>query len=113
MSYNNELANKIRERLENLPVVSEKEMMGGIAFMVNDKMCVGVIKDEMMCRIHPDAFEESIERHGCRPMDFTGKTMRGWIFVDQDSIKNSSEFEHWISLALAFNAEAKKSKRKK
>ncbi len=112
MAYNTALANKIRERLADLPGVTEKEMMGGLAFMLHDKMCVGVVKDEMMCRIHPEAFEESIDRRGCRAMDFTGKTMRGWIFVDDDGMRNASEFEHWILLALAYNAEAKKSIRK-
>lgn len=112
MAYNQSLADKIRERLVEIPNISEKEMMGGIAFMLNDKMCVGVVKDEMMCRIDPLKFEEVIEHRGCRPMDFTGKLMKGWIFVDPDSMKNADEFEYWIRLALDFNDLAKKSKRK-
>lgn len=113
MSYNQAIANKIRERLADLPSIVEKEMMGGIAFMYNDKMCVGVIKDEMMCRISPEKFEEAIEVHGCRPMDFTGRTMRGWIFVDHEGMKTATLFDYWIELALAFNATANKSKKKK
>lgn len=112
MAYNQSLADKIRERLIEIPNITEKEMMGGIAFMLNDKMCVGVMKDEMMCRIDPLKFEEAVELRGCRPMDFTGKIMKGWIFVDHDGMKNAVEFEHWIRLALDFNVLAKKSKRK-
>lgn len=76
MAYNLQLADRIRERLADLPQLEEKEMMGGLAFMVNEKMCVGVIKDEMMCRISPEAHEEAIDRTGCRTMDFTNKQMR-------------------------------------
>jgi TfoX/Sxy family transcriptional regulator of competence genes len=112
MTYNQSIANKIRERLADLPNITEKDMMGGIAFMLNDKMCVGVIKDEMMCRIDPLKFEEAIEQRGCRPMDFTGRVMKGWIFVDHDGMRNADEFEHWIRLSLAYNVSAKKSKRK-
>ncbi len=54
MTYNEKLADRIREQLVELPVIKEKEMMGGLTFMVNDKMCVGIIKDEMMCRIDPE-----------------------------------------------------------
>ena len=58
-------------------------MMGGLAFMVNDKMCVGVIKEDMMCRIEPDLHAEVIEKQGCRTMDFTKQHMKGWIMVDE------------------------------
>jgi len=64
MAYNKKLATRIRERLANLPIISEKETMGGLTFIVNDKMCVGIIKDEMMCRIDPDFHETAIEKTG-------------------------------------------------
>jgi TfoX/Sxy family transcriptional regulator of competence genes len=54
MAYNEHLANRVREKFVELPNVTEKEMMGGLTFMYNDKMCVGIIKDELMCRIDPD-----------------------------------------------------------
>ena len=57
MAYNQTLANHIRELLQELEGIEEKEMMGGLTFMLNDKMCVGVIKDEMMCRIDPALYE--------------------------------------------------------
>ena len=113
MAYNEKITNRIREQLAALPKVEEKEMMGGIAFMVNDKMCVGVVKDEMMCRIDPDVYETALEKNGCRPMDFTGKPMKGWVFVSEEGIKSKKDFEYWINLALAFNVKAKASKKKK
>ena len=75
MAYNENLADRIREALVDVPKVSEKFMFGGVCFMVNNKMCVGVVKDEMMCRINPEQEETVLERVGCRAMDFTGRPM--------------------------------------
>jgi len=63
MAYSEKLAKRIRERLAALPNIEEKEMMGGLTFMYNDKMCVGIIKDELMCRIDPDLHETAISKN--------------------------------------------------
>ena len=112
MAYDKRLADRIREVLVDLPEIEEKQMMGGVAFMVNNKMCVGVIKDEMMARIDPDIFGEAIEKYGCRPMDFTGKPMKGWVFISPEGIDTVKDLEYWIALALDFNKKAKISKNK-
>lgn len=113
MAYNEKLADRIRENLVDLPNISEKEMMGGLTFMVNDKMCVGIIKDELMCRIDPDLHEKAVEKTGCRTMDFTKRPMRGYILVDDTGMKSQKEFDYWINLALDFNKRAKSSKKGK
>lgn len=113
MPYNETLANRIREQLADLPNIEEKEMMGGLAFMYNGKMCVGVIQDEMMCRIDPDKYEMAVEKHGCRPMDFTGKPMRGWVMIEESGMSSKQDFDYWTGLALEFNKKAKASKKKK
>ena len=113
MAYNEKLADRIRERLAELPKIEEKEMMGGLTFMVNGKMCVGIIKDEMMCRIDPEIHEMAIEKTGCRTMDFTKKPMKGWIMVDESGMKSNKDLNYWIELALAYNKRAKSSKSKK
>ena len=113
MAYDEQLADRIREILIDQPVTEEKQMMGGLAFMVNDKMCVGVIKDEMMARIDPDVYDEALEKHGCRPMDFTHKPMKGWVFISPESIDNVKNLEYWIALALDYNKTAKVSKKRK
>lgn len=112
MAYSEKLANRIRERLADIPRIEEKEMMGGLTFMVNDKMCVGIIKDEMMCRIDPDLHNTVVEMTGCRTMDFTRRPMRGYILVDETGMKTKEEFDYWINLALEFNPKAKSSKKK-
>jgi len=113
MPYNEQLANRIRDRLSDLPNVQEKEMMGGLAFMYNAKMCVGIIKDELMCRIDPAIYEVALEKRGCREMDFTGRAMKGWVLIDNEGMKNKKDFNYWIDLALAFNKTAKRYKTKK
>jgi TfoX/Sxy family transcriptional regulator of competence genes len=113
MAYSSTLAARIRESLENVPDVVEKEMMGGLCFMVNAKMCVGIIKDDLMCRIDPEMQETALERHGCRIMDFTGRPMKGYVLVDDTGMRSGKDFDYWINLSLAFNPKAKSSKKKK
>ncbi|HNR20579.1 MAG TPA: TfoX/Sxy family protein [Bacteroidia bacterium] len=113
MAYNQKLADRIREGLQHLKSVEEKPMMGGLTFMVNDKMCVGIIKDELMCRIDPDFHETAIEKTGCRTMDFTKRPMKGYVMIDENGMKSKKDFDYWITLSLEFNKKAKSSKRKK
>jgi TfoX/Sxy family transcriptional regulator of competence genes len=113
MAYDEKLANRIRERFAELRNVEEKTMMGGLTFMYNGKMCVGIIKDELMCRIDPDFHEQAVEKTGCRTMDFTKRPMKGYVLVDDTGMKNKKEFDYWIDLALDFNKKAKSSKKKK
>ena len=112
MAYNEQLADRIRELLVNLPKIEEKHMFGGVCFMVDDKMCIGVVKDEVMCRIDPALDEIVLEKNGCRPMDFNGKTMKGYVFVNDDALRSESDYHYWINLCLEFNPKAKASKKK-
>ena len=113
MAYNEKLADRIREKFYSLNNVLEKNMMGGLTFMYNDKMCVGIIKDELVCRIDPALHNMAVEKIGCRTMDFTNRPMMGYIMIDETGIKSKKDFEYWIDLAIDFNARAKSSKKKK
>ena len=86
MPYSNTLANRIREKLADLHNLEEKEMMGGLTFMYNNKMCVGIIKDELMCRIDPTMHESAVEKRGCRTMDFTKRPMKGYVLIDESGM---------------------------
>jgi TfoX/Sxy family transcriptional regulator of competence genes len=114
MTYNEKVADRIREILaaQKLKKVTEKNMFGGVAFMVNDKMCVGVIGDDMMARIDPEIYELALEKKGIRAMDFTGKPMKGYIYVDKDGMAKKAQLEFWVGLALDFNMIAKAAKKK-
>jgi TfoX/Sxy family transcriptional regulator of competence genes len=92
--------------------VEERAMFGGLCFMVNDKMCVGVEKDRLMVRLDPAVYDEVIEKDGCKPMDFTGKIMKGFVFVNADALNSKKKLEYWVKLALEFNKFAKASKKK-
>lgn len=113
MAYNEKLANRIRERLAHLPNIVEKEMMGGLTFMVSDKMCIGIIKDEMMCRIAPEMQDTVLGKIACRIMDFTGRPMKAYVMVGETGMKTQNEFDYWINLCLEFNSKAKSSKKRK
>ena len=81
--------------------------------MVNDKMCVGVMKDELMCRIDPEMQAIALEKTGCRVMDFTGRPMKGYIFVNEEGFRSQADFAHWIGLSLDFNQKAVSAKKRK
>jgi TfoX/Sxy family transcriptional regulator of competence genes len=114
MSYNEKLADRIREIIaETHDRVEEKKMFGGLCFMVNDKMCLGVEKERIMVRLDPEVYEQALEKEGCTPMDFTGKVMKGYVFVDAAVLNTNKRLDYWVQLALEFNKKAKASKKKK
>jgi TfoX/Sxy family transcriptional regulator of competence genes len=112
MAYDEKLAQRIRSALGHRKGVIKKRMMGGLTFMVNGKMCVGVLRDELLARIDPEVYDSALKRKGCRPMDFTGKPMRGFVFVNRKGISNKREVGYWVGLALDFNKKAKASKKR-
>ena len=101
MAYNEELAYRIRQNLngfsENL---EEKKMFGGIAFLYRGKMCCGVVKDEMMIRVISNKYEMALENSNARTMDFTGKPMKEFLFVNQNGIQSEEELTYWINLGI-------------
>jgi TfoX/Sxy family transcriptional regulator of competence genes len=114
MAYDEKLADRTREIISRThKKVEEKKMFGGVCFMVNGKMCVGVEKERLMVRLDPEKYEEVIEKDGCMPMDFTGKVMKGYVFVDIDVLNSEKKLSYWLNLALEFNKKAKASKKKK
>ncbi|HLG40810.1 MAG TPA: TfoX/Sxy family protein [Chitinophagaceae bacterium] len=112
MAFNEKLNDRIREAISHLKRVEEKHMFGGTCFMLNGKMCVGVVKDEMMCRIDPEIYEDALEKRGCREMVFTGKPMKGYVFVSEEGMNTKKQFDYWINLCLDFNKKAKASRKR-
>ena len=113
MSFDEKLADRTREIISRThKKVLEKRMFGGLCFIVNDKMCVGVEKERLMVRFDPELYNEVIEKEGCKPMDFTGRIMKGFVFVDIDVLKTKKQLDYWLQLALDYNKIAKASKKK-
>lgn len=113
MPYNEKIADKIRGALMDVKNLTEKKMFGGIAFMINDKMCVGVDKDAMMLRCDPAMTDELLSKKGARQFDLTGKPMKGWLLIDEEGTKNKKDFDFWIKIALEANGKATAPKTKK
>lgn len=114
MAYNTTLADRIRARLADIPglEIEEKEMFGGIAFLVNGKMCVNVSGECLMCRFDPALEEEVAERTGFQPVFMKGRQYKGYCYVDPEGFERNEDFEWWIALCLRFNKKAKSSKKR-
>ena len=114
MAFDELLADRINQALKSKKVkFEEKKMFGGLCFMVDEKMCVGINKNDLMARIDPDVYEKVLKEKGAREMDFTGRPMKGYIFVDANGVDKDSALNYWLDLALEFNPKAKSSKKKK
>lgn len=120
MPYDEFLADRIRQYLNEKHVAfNELKMMGGLCFKVNNKMLCGIHTDKkygdnlIMARIGEDIYKQELEKPECLPMDFTGRSMRGYIFVTPDGFDTDSNLEYWVNLCLAFNPLAKSSKSRK
>jgi hypothetical protein len=113
MAYDEQLADRVRRIFDKRNIAfEEKRMMGGLCFMVDGKMCVGVEKKRLMVRLDPDIYDDLLSRRGCVPMDFTGRPMRGFVFVNDEGIATARKLGSWMSLALEFNPRAVSSKKK-
>jgi TfoX/Sxy family transcriptional regulator of competence genes len=113
MAYSEKLANRVRELLVDLDSLEEKEMFGGLVFMYNEKMCVGIIKEGLMCRIDPELFDEMLEKQGVTPLADKPSSMKGFLVIDETGLRTRKEFEFWINLALEYNSRAKKTVKRK
>ena len=114
MAYNIRLADRVREFLVLVKGIhiEEKEIFGGLAFLVNDKMCINVSGDNLMCRFDPALQGEVAGRTGYSPMIMKGKELGGYCYVEPAGFKTKKDFEYWIDLCLAFNGKAKSAKKK-
>ncbi len=102
MAYDEGVAQRVREALEDRSDVVEKKMFGGIAFMVRGNMCVGVNGDSLMLRVGKERNDELLERPHVRQMDFTGKPMSGFLYLSPEGFESDNELSSWIDIALDY-----------
>ena len=81
--------------------------------MVDDKMCIGIVKDNLMARIGEEKYPEALQKDGCKEMNFTGRPLKGYVFVEPQAVDMEDELEYWVKLCLDFNPLAKASKKRK
>lgn len=112
MAYDQALAERIADHFTAQRVVVEsKSMMGGVCFMVGGKMCVGVVKSRLMLRLDPAMEAAALRQPGCGPMDFTGRPMKGYVFVQPEGCESDSQLRSLLNLALEFNPRAQSSRK--
>ena len=102
MAYNQGLADDLRARLGGRPGLSQREMFGGIAFMINGNMAVGVSGDDLMVRVGKDAHDEAVTRPGARDFDMSGRPMRGWILVSPEGFATERDLGRWVDQGVTF-----------
>jgi TfoX/Sxy family transcriptional regulator of competence genes len=102
MPYDEELAVRVREILEERIAPSERKMFGGLAFMVNGHMCCGVIKEDLVLRLGPEVADKSLQDPSVRPMDFTGRPMKGFVFVSSEGTSTEARLRRYLRSALEF-----------
>jgi TfoX/Sxy family transcriptional regulator of competence genes len=113
MAYDELLANRVRKALSEQDRVDEIKMFQGLCFMVNDKMCVCIRNQDMLCRIGNAQAAIALENDNCRQMVMGSRVMKDFVFVEEENLRASSDLDHWINLCLQFNKVAKASKKKK
>lgn len=96
MAYDPNLAERLRGILAGRRGVSEKAMFGGLAFLLDGKMFCGILRDELLARVGPDAHDAAMARPHVRIMDFTGRPMRGYVFVGPAAIRTDAQLERWV-----------------
>ena len=110
MVYDEKLADRIRKVLGKTKKVAEKKMFGGLSFLLNGKMLCGVLKDDLVLRISHDEYEIAIKKPNVRPMDFTGRLMKGFVYVNQKGCNSDEDLKKWVDLSLNHAKSVKKDK---
>ena len=102
MAYDKGLAHRLEEYFEGRSEVESKKMFGGLCFMVNQHMCCGIVGDTLMARVGPEQYEECLSHRHAREMDFTGRSMKGLVYVSPEGIVSDKDLKYWIQLCEQF-----------
>lgn len=104
MTFDDALAERLRSELHGTPGLTEKKMFGGLAFLVNGNMCAGIVGDELMVRVGPEVYAAALARPYAREMDFTGRPLRGFVYVAPAGFRDRRALRAWLDRGLAFAA---------
>jgi hypothetical protein len=104
MAFDEKLADRIRKRLGKRAGLSEKQMFGGIAFLLHGNMCCGVHKNELIVRLAPEETDKALKRPGARLFDLTGRPMKGWILVKPNGLATTAALGRWVGIAVQYAA---------
>ena len=102
MAFDEGLAQRLRELFADQEHVVEKKMFGGLAFMVSGNMCCGVVDDKLMARVGAEQYLESLTKNHVQQMDFTGKPLKGFVYVEAPGIESDEDLKYWMNTCLGF-----------
>ena len=102
MAYDEGLAQRVREALDERSDVTEKKMFGGLAFLLGGNMCVGVVGEDLLVRVGPGAYDEALREPHAREMDFTGRPMKGLVFVAAGGLESDRVLQRWVDRGVRF-----------
>ncbi|MBZ0135394.1 MAG: TfoX/Sxy family protein [Planctomycetes bacterium] len=102
MAYNEDLAERVRKSFGKRKGLAERKMFGGLCFTVNGHMAAGVVDDKLMLRVGPEQYEGVLKLKHAQPMDFTGKPMKGMVYVACEGCKTATQIKPWLKRALSF-----------
>ncbi len=113
MAYDEHLADRVRQQLGQRHIrFEEKRMMGGLCFMVDDKMCLGISDERLMVRTDPADYPQLLAQPGAAEMDFTGRPMRGFLFVSGEGLDEDEDLGTWVQRCLDYNPRAPRSRKR-
>ena len=112
MAFDEGLAERLQEYFQDRSDVEAKKMFGGLCFMVSEHMCCGIVGDMLMCRVGPDHYDDCLTKQHAAEMDFTGKAMKGMIYVSPKGFENDIDLHSWLKICESFvkSLPAKKTK---
>ena len=102
MAFDESLVGGIRDALAHKRNIEEKKMFGGVGFLLNGNMLVGVWKDSLIVRVGPDAYEEALLEPHVKEFDITGRPMKGWVLVEPTGVEDDNQLKVWIQHAMNF-----------
>ena len=102
VAYDEKLADRVRKALSGRKGFTEKKMFGGVAFMLHGKMCCGVLKDELVVRVGAERYVKALSQPYTRPMDFTGRPLKGFVFIDPGGYRTDKALAKWVKQAVNF-----------
>lgn len=102
MAYDEDLERRVSMLMDDDPAVATKKMFGGLCYLYNGNMAIGIIGDELMVRVGPDNWQAALEETGVREMDFTGRSLKGYVYVSADAISTTAGLRRWVDVGFAF-----------
>src|SRR5262245_9181577 len=102
MPFNERLARRVRDSLMEQGPVKEKRMFGGLAFMVQGHMCCGIVGEDLVLRVGPAEYERALSQRHARVMNFTGRAMKGFVYVEPGGLRTTASLKKWLQLSLRF-----------